>query len=91
MAKVLIESDSIEDVEEAVKEHGAENVYWYADSTRRKELISVGVARSHLVSKQRVDVKEARKLYGSSPKSSPKSKSTKKDKKDDEKGEPITL
>lgn len=90
MGKVLIESDSIEDVGEAVKEHGAENVYWYADSTRRKELLSVGVARSHLVSKQRVDVKEARKLYGS-PKVSPKSKVVKTDKKDDEMGDPITL
>lgn len=79
--RYIVGSSDVADVEAAVKEHGADSVYWLTDSTRGREAASAGLDRNHLLSIQNLVSMEATlELFGenwcewvkSAPKASPK-------------------
>jgi hypothetical protein len=89
----IVGSSDVKDLEKAIKEHGADLVYWLADSTRGKEAISVGLDRNHLLSIQNLGSMEATlELFGENwaeckcyeAKPAPKPKAKKSDKKAEE-------
>lgn len=79
--RYIVGSSDVADVEAAVKEHGADLVYWLTDSTRGREAASAGLDRNHLLSIQNLGSMEATlELFGENwcewvkptPKASPK-------------------
>ncbi len=63
--RYIVGSSDIADVEAAVKEHGAESVYWLTDSTRSRDAARVGLDRNHLLSVQNLGSMEATlELFG---------------------------
>lgn len=88
--RVIVGSSDVADVEAAIKEHGAEMVYWLTDSTRNREAIAVGLDRNHLLSIQNLgSMKATLELFGDgwceySAKPAPKPKAKKSAKKTEE-------
>lgn len=63
--RYIVGSSDVADVEAAVKEHGADSVYWLADSTRGREAMAAGLDRNHLLSVQNLGGMEATlELFG---------------------------
>lgn len=87
--RYIVGSSDIADVEAAVKEHGAESVYWLTDSTRSRDAARAGLDRNHLLSVQNLGSMEATlELFGEgwseySAKPAPKPKAKKSAKKDE--------
>ena len=87
--RFIVGSPDVADLEVAIKEHGAEKVYWLTDSTRGKEAIKAGLDRNHLLSVQNLGSMEATlELFGEgwseySAKPAPKPKAKKSAKKDE--------
>tara|TARA_R100000278_G_scaffold95129_1_gene72607 strand:+ start:896 stop:1162 length:267 start_codon:yes stop_codon:yes gene_type:complete len=87
--RYIVGSSDIADVEAAVKEHGAESVYWLTDSTRSRDATRAGLDRNHLLSVQNLGSMEATlELFGEgwseySAKPAPKPKAKKSAKKDE--------
>lgn len=87
--RYIVGSSDIADVEAAVKEHGAESVYWLADSTRSRDATRAGLDRNHILSIQILGSMEATlELFGEgwseySAKPAPKPKAKKSAKKDE--------
>lgn len=90
--RFIVGSSNVADVEAAVKEHGADSVYWLADSTRSREAIRAGLDRNHLLSIQNLgSMKATLELFGEgwsecschTKKAAPKPKAKKSAKKDE--------
>ena len=87
--RYIVGSSDIADVEAAVKEHGAEVVYWLTDGTRGRDAARAGLGRNHLLSVQNLGSMEATlELFGEgwseySAKPAPKPKAKKSAKKDE--------
>ena len=87
--RYIVGSSDIADVEAAVKEHGAESVYWLTDGTRGRDAARAGLDRNHLLSVQNLGSMEATlELFGEgwseySAKPAPKPKAKKSAKKDE--------
>ena len=87
--RYIVGSSDVADVEAAVKEHGAESVYWLADSTRSRDATRAGLDRNHILSIQILGSMEATlELFGEgwseySAKPAPKPKAKKSAKKDE--------
>lgn len=86
--RYIVGSSNVEDVKAAVKEHGADSVYWLTDSTRGRDAAAAGLDRNHLLSIQNLGSMEATlELFGENwaewvkpaPKPKPAKKSPKKD------------
>ena len=81
---VLVISDDADVVAAAIKEHGAENVSWYACLSRRREASVLGLG-DRLLAKQLMSAKEAESasdwssVIGGSKKAAPAPKATKKE------------
>ena len=84
--RYIVGSSDVADVEAAVKEHGANMVYWLADSTRSRDATRAGLDRNHLLSIQNLGSMEATlELFGegwceysAKPASKPKAKKSAK-------------
>ena len=89
MPKLIIDSPEVSDVEDAIKEHGAESIYWLVDSTRAKEGLRLGLTRSQMLAIQTLrDMETALSILGEGyeayTKPAPKPKAKKSAKKAEE-------
>jgi len=90
--RFIVGSSNVADVEAAVKEHGAESVYWLTDGTRGRDAARAGLDRNHLLSIQNLgSMKATLELFGEGweecschTKAAPKPKSKKSAKKAEE-------
>jgi len=60
----IVCSDKLSDLTKAVEEHGVENVYWLADSTRNREADSLGLPNSRLLPLQKFSKESVLALFG---------------------------
>ena len=61
----IVSSQKTEDLEAAIKEHGASSVYWFTDSTNERLALKSGLNRNHILSIQNLQsVKNALELLG---------------------------
>jgi len=60
----IVCSDKLSDLAKAVEEHGIENVYWLADSTRNREAHSLGLPSSRLLPLQKFSKESVLALFG---------------------------
>ncbi len=82
----IVSSQKTQDLEAAIKEHGASCVYWFTDSTNERLALKAGLGRNHILSIQNIQsVKNALELLGEgwaeykvTPKPKPKAKKAEK-------------
>tara|TARA_R110000796_G_scaffold59306_1_gene136615 strand:+ start:68 stop:331 length:264 start_codon:yes stop_codon:yes gene_type:complete len=61
----IVSSQKTEELEAAIKEHGASCVYWLTDSTNERLALSAGLDRNHILSIQNLQsMKNALELLG---------------------------
>ena len=82
----IVSSQKTEDLEAAIKEHGASLVYWLTDGTNERLALSAGLGRNHILSIQNLQsMKNTLELLGEgwveykvTPKPKPKAKKAEK-------------
>lgn len=61
----IVSSQKTQDLEAAIKEHGASCVYWFTDDTNERLALKAGLDRNHILSIQNLQsVKNALELLG---------------------------